>query len=57
MRALIADRQPATIDYAGWKAIDLHERRTAGAYRRPRIKLTSVAEMLRVGADAREVAG
>lgn len=57
LRALIAERQPDALDFQAWNAIDLHERRIATALRRPRVKLTSIFEMLAVVEDARAVAG
>ncbi|WP_433521437.1 FAD-dependent oxidoreductase [Nocardia pseudovaccinii] len=48
LRALISGRQPEAIDYAGWEAIDRHERASAKALGRPRIKLVTIDEMLRV---------
>jgi ferredoxin/flavodoxin---NADP+ reductase len=46
LRTLIARRQPQTLDYQGWQAIDRQERRAAQGQLRPRIKFTSVADML-----------
>jgi ferredoxin--NADP+ reductase len=57
LRALITKRQPDALDYAAWQAIDRHERAIAKDHRRPRIKLASVPEMLRVAQAAREAAG
>ncbi|MEU3657662.1 FAD-dependent oxidoreductase [Streptomyces sp. NPDC032161] len=56
LRALIAERQPDALDYAAWQTIDRHERTTAKEHRRPRIKLTSVTDMLQVVQDARDAA-
>jgi ferredoxin--NADP+ reductase len=43
---LLAERTPQRVDYAGWKRIDMHERRTGEAQGRPRVKLTSRGELL-----------
>lgn len=53
LRTLIEERQPEAIDYAGWKAIDRHERSVARQQRRPRIKLTSVPDMVQVANGTR----
>jgi ferredoxin--NADP+ reductase len=45
LRTLIARRQPQTLDYQGWQAIDRLERNAAQGQLRPRIKFTSVADM------------
>ena len=57
LRALIAHGQPEALDYAAWNSIDLHERAIAKAQRRPRVKLTSISQMLNVVQDARAVTG
>ncbi|RZK95616.1 MAG: 4Fe-4S dicluster domain-containing protein [Rhodococcus sp. (in: high G+C Gram-positive bacteria)] len=46
LRDLVCDRQPEAFDYAGWKAIDSHERRTGRASGRPRVKLVDTRQML-----------
>ncbi|WP_027503647.1 FAD-dependent oxidoreductase [Rhodococcus sp. UNC363MFTsu5.1] len=45
---LVAQRQPARIDYRGWQAIDAAERARGAASGRPRVKITDVDEMLGV---------
>jgi ferredoxin--NADP+ reductase len=45
LRTLIARRQPRSLDYQGWQEIDRQERSAAQGQLRPRIKLTSVADM------------
>ncbi|MFG1782244.1 FAD-dependent oxidoreductase [Rhodococcus oryzae] len=45
---LVAQRQPARIDYRGWQAIDAAERAGGAASGRPRVKITDVDEMLGV---------
>ncbi|MGV0791520.1 FAD-dependent oxidoreductase [Mycolicibacterium sp. XJ1819] len=47
MRWLL-ERQPKLVTNEHWKVIDEYER-TAGKGQRPRVKLTSVAELLRIG--------
>lgn len=53
LRELIRQRQPLALDYEAWKAIDVHERTTARAHGRPRIKLVDVPTMLEVARRAR----
>lgn len=48
LRALVAGRQPAALDYRGWQAIDQHERSAAAPHGRSRVKLVDVPEMLAV---------
>jgi ferredoxin/flavodoxin---NADP+ reductase len=43
---LVTQRQPARIDYRGWQAIDAAERARGVASGRPRVKLTTIDEML-----------
>jgi ferredoxin/flavodoxin---NADP+ reductase len=50
--ALVAERQPAVVDAAGWRAIDAAEVSRGGLGDRPRNKFTSVADMLAVAAAA-----
>ncbi len=45
----LLSRQPALVTNDHWKLIDDHERNTGGPTGRPRVKLASVAEMLRIG--------
>jgi ferredoxin/flavodoxin---NADP+ reductase len=47
---LLRERQPELVTYAGWEAIDKHERALGEAGGRPRVKLTRIEEMLRVAA-------
>jgi len=47
----VRSRQPAVVDAAGWKAIDAAEV-ARGGDERPRVKFTSVEEMLRAAAAA-----
>jgi ferredoxin/flavodoxin---NADP+ reductase len=46
--ALLRERQPELVTYAGWEAIDRHERALGEPAGRPRVKLTSIEELLRV---------
>jgi len=50
--ALVAQRQPAVVDAAGWRAIDAAEVSRGSLGDRPRNKFTSVADMLAVAAAA-----
>ena len=47
---LLRERQPELVTYAGWEAIDRHERSLGQAAGRPRVKLTQIEEMLRIAA-------
>lgn len=49
----LLSRQPALVTDEHWQLIDAHERSTGEPHGRPRVKLVSIAEMLRVAtADA-----
>ncbi len=48
---LLRARQPDIVTYAGWEAIDRHERALGESAGRPRVKLTSIDEMLRIAAS------
>jgi ferredoxin--NADP+ reductase len=48
---LLSERQPSLVTYAGWEAIDRHERALGEAAGRPRVKITSIEEMLRIAAE------
>ena len=50
--ALVAERQPAVVDAAGWRAIDAAEVSRGSLGDRPRNKFTSVADMVTVAAAA-----
>lgn len=45
----VADELSGVVDKAGWRAIDTHERNLGKESSRPRVKLTSVEEMLAAG--------
>jgi ferredoxin--NADP+ reductase len=51
VEALLRARQPALVTYAGWEAIDRHERTLGERAGRPRIKLTRIEEMLQIAAS------
>ncbi|HEX9482478.1 MAG TPA: NADP oxidoreductase, partial [Solirubrobacteraceae bacterium] len=51
VEALLRERQPRLVSYEGWEAIDRHERARGEASGRPRVKVTSIEEMLRIAAD------
>jgi ferredoxin/flavodoxin---NADP+ reductase len=50
VEALLRSRQPELVTYSGWEAIDAHERVLGEPVGRPRVKLTSIEELLRVAA-------
>jgi ferredoxin/flavodoxin---NADP+ reductase len=50
IEALLSVRQPRLVPYAGWEAIDRHERLLGEQAGRPRVKLTQIEEMLRIAA-------
>ncbi len=50
IEALLRERQPKLVSYAGWEAIDRHERALGEPSGRPRVKLTEIDEMLRIAA-------
>lgn len=45
----LLEHQPALVTGAHWKLIDTHERAAGESLGRPRVKLASVAELLRIG--------
>ena len=45
----LLSRQPKLVTDDHWKLIDDHERSAGEPHGRPRVKLTSVAELLRIG--------
>lgn len=46
---LLQERQPKTLDFTGWMAIDKAERVTGAKQGRPRVKITDIDELLAVG--------
>jgi ferredoxin--NADP+ reductase len=51
LERLLRERQPDVVTYEGWEAIDRHEQAAGEQAGRPRVKLTSIEEMLRVAAS------
>ena len=47
---LIRERQPDLVPYAGWEAIDRHERSLGEPSGRPRVKLTTIEDLLQAAA-------
>ena len=52
MEALLAERQPDAVSYAGWEAVDRVEREAGEPHGRPRVKLCSFEELLEAAKDA-----
>jgi ferredoxin--NADP+ reductase len=52
MEALLAERQPDAVSYAGWQAVDRAEREAGEPHGRPRVKLCSFEELLEAAKDA-----
>jgi ferredoxin--NADP+ reductase len=46
LEQFVRERQPQLVDYGNWLALDSHERGLGEPAGRPRVKLTTVAEML-----------
>ena len=46
VEALVGERKPEFVSYAGWELIDAAEKAAGEAQGRPRVKLTRVEEML-----------
>jgi ferredoxin--NADP+ reductase len=46
LEALLAERQPDAVSYAGWQAVDRAEREAGEPHGRPRVKLCSFDELL-----------
>jgi ferredoxin--NADP+ reductase len=51
--ALVAERVPEAVDYAGWELIDEHERSAGEPLERPRVKVVAREEMRRIAARDR----
>jgi ferredoxin--NADP+ reductase len=49
LTAWLLSRQPHLVTDAHWELIDRHERTSGEPHGRPRVKLASVAELLRIG--------
>jgi ferredoxin/flavodoxin---NADP+ reductase len=50
VETLLRSRQPELVTYTGWQAIDRHERALGEPAGRPRVKLTTIEELLRAAA-------
>jgi ferredoxin/flavodoxin---NADP+ reductase len=50
VEAMLLARQPALVRYEGWSEIDRHERALGASSGRPRVKVTTIEEMLRIAA-------
>ncbi len=50
VEALLRSRQPERVTYSGWEAIDRRERALGEPAGRPRVKLTSIEELLQAAA-------
>jgi ferredoxin/flavodoxin---NADP+ reductase len=51
LEALLAERQPDVVSYAGWQAVDRAEREAGEPHGRPRVKLCSFEELLEAAKD------
>ncbi len=51
VQSMLIARQPDLVPYEGWLSIDRHERALGEPSNRPRVKLTTIEEMLRVAAS------
>ena len=49
IEALVLERQPHLVEYAGWEAIDAHERDRGVPHGRPRVKLRTWDELMALG--------
>jgi ferredoxin--NADP+ reductase len=54
LRDLVAQRRPEALDLSGWHAIDRHERASASGSSRPRVKMTSIDQMVQVATADRD---
>jgi ferredoxin--NADP+ reductase len=52
--ARLRERKPQVVTYAGWEAIDRHEKALGEPQGRPRVKLTRLEEQLRIAAGTGE---
>ena len=50
VESMLLARQPDLVPYEGWLSIDRHERALGEPANRPRVKLTTIEEMLRIAA-------
>jgi ferredoxin/flavodoxin---NADP+ reductase len=51
LEALLAERAPEHVTYAGWEAIDAAEKAAGEPHGRPRVKLTRTEELLDAARD------
>jgi len=51
IETLLRERQPDLVTYSGWESIDRHERSLGEPAGRPRVKLTTIDDLLRVAAS------
>ncbi|MGW4125285.1 hypothetical protein [Nocardia sp. NPDC004711] len=51
LEALLSERQPDQIGRDGWKAIDVAEKTAGKSAGRPRVKFTSVENLLKAAKD------
>jgi ferredoxin/flavodoxin---NADP+ reductase len=51
VQSMLIARQPDLVPYEGWLSIDRHERALGEPSNRPRVKLTTIEEMLRIAAS------
>jgi len=51
VESMLIARQPDLVTYEGWLSIDRHERALGEPSNRPRVKLTTIEEMLRIAAS------
>jgi ferredoxin--NADP+ reductase len=49
--AELLERKPNLIEYDGWQAIDDHEKGLGEPHGRPRVKLTTIQELLEIAGD------
>ena len=52
LEAVVAERQPDVVSYAGWQAVDRAEKEAGESHGRPRVKLCSFEELLEAAKDA-----
>jgi ferredoxin--NADP+ reductase len=55
LRDLVAQRRPEALDLSGWHAIDRLEQASASGTNRPRVKVTSIEEMVQIATTHRGV--
>ncbi len=55
VEAMLRERQPDLVTYAGWESIDSHERALGEPAGRPRVKLTTIEDLLHAAAAEQPV--